>query len=214
MYAVRLRASAELLMPVAAAWALQADKVLMYEHPEDGNIHCHFLLEGVYCTVETLKNAYKSLGIQLRGPGQVSFKTSYKAGPTTIDISEQTKGRYITYMTKGKYDPSYNKGYDPEYLEVCKAAWTTYGHVQTKDELYYGNFCNYLLDYCKSKHIDAESLRAPEVRSVAFSFAVSQAHGIVNVQTRKMASMCYTSYAFAFGLLNASQIFLPFEPLK
>ena len=214
MYAIRLRASAADLMTTASDWALQATHVLMYEHPEPGNIHCHFLLVGVQVNVETLKNSYKRHGLSLKGPGQVSFKQSFKSpSGTVIQMNDETIPKYVTYMTKGKYDPSYNKGYEPEWLESRKLAWQPYSNP-SKDEVILGDFTNYLYDYAKDLHLEVDDLRLPEIRSMAIRFCISLSNGIINRDTRNKASMCYTSYCFRNGLLTADKIFLPFEPLK
>lgn len=212
-YAVRLRAPAKELLPVCAEWALKCDKVLMYEHPEPNNIHCHFLLTGYYGSVESLKGAYKRLGLVLKGPGQVSFKTTFKAQQVVIEIKEDTWGRYITYMTKGIYDPAYNKGFDPVYLETCKKQWKDL-RTYTKDEQHNIDYVEYCHQQAKKHGMTIDDLDLGDLRTYAIKFAASVSGGNITTNARKIASMCYTTYGFNTGLIKAQDIILPFEPLR
>ena len=214
-YAVRLRAPYADLATTVADWAMLAEKLLCYEHPEENNQHCHFLLVGVRVTVETLKGHYRRHGLELRGAGQVSFKTTFKNRTgVVLAIDDETIPKYITYMSKGKYDPSYNKGYEPEFIEQCKSAWIDYKASEpvTRDKEMLGDFSNHLMDYIKLQRIDdIASLSVEAVRVLAFKFSVDRAFGVVNVQTRKDASMLYTSVCFGTGRLAVCKIVLPFE---
>lgn len=138
-YAVRLRAPVEDLRRVCGDYALLADKVLCYQHDDDkDNIHCHLLLTNVYKTDETLKGVLRKYGLTLKGAGQLSYKTSFKDPETKVklDITDDTIPKYITYMTKGKHDASYIKGFEKEYLDERKAAWVKYEKTSPQVKLY------------------------------------------------------------------------------
>jgi hypothetical protein len=94
---------------VISDWALRSNQVVVYEHPEEGNVHCHALLVGVYDTTNTLRNDLKKHNVPLKGAGQLSFKTA-----------EDDYQRYITYMSKGKYDPKYNKGFQMRNYSILR----------------------------------------------------------------------------------------------
>lgn len=121
-YAVRLRLPYESLRQVISDWALRSNQVVVYEHPEEGNVHCHALLVGVYDTTNTLRNDLKKHNVPLKGAGQLSFKTA-----------EDEYQRYITYMSKGKYDPKYNKGFSDEEFLNLKTAWVEHAKGKPKE---------------------------------------------------------------------------------
>jgi len=126
--AIRLRASYKELTTTVGDWALLAKRLVCYEHPEPDNIHCHLLMTDVYCTDQHLKDLMHDHGVSLKGAGQLSFKSTYKDVNTkeNMEITEQTISKYITYMSKGKYEPNYVMGYDDETIKACKDAWIVY----------------------------------------------------------------------------------------
>lgn len=126
--AVRLRTSYDNLATTIGEYALICKRVVAYEHPELDNIHCHLLLVDVHCTNQTLKNIMREHGIALKGAGQLSFKESYMDNNTKIrtEIDTETIPKYITYMSKGKYEPKYVSGYDDAFIADCKSNWITY----------------------------------------------------------------------------------------
>jgi len=107
---------------VFSDWTKVSDKVLVYEHPagisrrtkKHQKKHCHVLIEGCTIGIEALKKRVKFA--KLRGNEDWSFSLKDYTGPE----------RYISYMTKGKYEPSYNKGYEPHTLEQLKSIWVDY----------------------------------------------------------------------------------------
>lgn len=113
------RSYAELIR-VFSNWTEVSDQVLVYEHPagisrrtnKTQKEHCHVLIQG--CTIgdEALKKRIKNI-IQLSGNGDWSWSKANYEG----------KEKYITYMSKGQYQPKYNKGYDPGELEELRGKW-------------------------------------------------------------------------------------------
>lgn len=120
-YAVRITRSYDICQRAIAAWALKCDKILAYEHTGTvtEKVHVHLIMIGVTCTVDTLHNIARPLGLAtLKGNGDWSFKTKDKKyGPVT------DSPKYITYMTKGNLEPRYNKGYTQAELDEAKASW-------------------------------------------------------------------------------------------
>lgn len=235
-YAVRLRAPARDLLPVCDDWAAKCEKVLMYEHTERAdNLHCHFLLVNVRVTTENLKQAYKKLGLVLKGPGQVSFKTTYKTGDNvTIEISEPTHARYITYMTKGIYQPQFNKGFDPAYLEACRLNYKR-AHCETPDDKHLTEYSNVLYEYVKGINkldlaprintmvklkLDPESILEVDtlplhvLRDKAIQYAVKAYNGHVHRQSKMLAQQIYQTYAYAEGKIESNEIVLPGDAWK
>lgn len=106
-YAVRIRRSAEELSGVFLKLMSVCSKVVVYEHPDENNIHCHMLL--MECTVSTdsLKNYIKKI------IGQVERQDwSFKSGANM---------EFISYMSKGKYDAKYVYGVSDTELSDYKA---------------------------------------------------------------------------------------------
>jgi len=126
-YAIRLRVSWKEFEASMGDWGLLTKNAVVYEHPEPGNIHCHVLLTGVHCSEETLKNVMRGHNLKLKGNEQWSFKTSFKnPQKEKIEITPETWPKYISYMSKGKYDPKYVQGISTEIIDGCKASWVDY----------------------------------------------------------------------------------------
>ena len=124
--AVRLTAPYETLRQTVSDWSMVSKNIICYEHPEEDNIHCHLLLTGVYCSDQHLKDLMWGHDVQLKGAGQLSFKATFKDGGKCVDIDEESIPKYITYMSKGKYDPKYNKGFTDENIQRYKSLWIDY----------------------------------------------------------------------------------------
>jgi len=126
--AVRLTASFETLRTTVSDWSMVCKYLICYEHPEENNVHCHLLLTGVYCSDQHLKDVMRDHGVSLKGAGQLSFKATYKDQTLDrkVDITDETTPKYITYMSKGKYDPKYNKGFIESDIERYKSLWVDF----------------------------------------------------------------------------------------
>jgi len=213
-YAVRLRTSYETLKTTVADWALLSEKLLCYEHNDKKeNVHCHFLLYGVYDSVDTLKRKMRSHGIDLKGSGQLSFKTSFKLKDgTKVDITDETIPKYVTYMSKGKYDPSYNKGYDPEFIAACKAAWINHPK-STRDEALLVDFTKYIDEVQEPKRVEAraEGRTAQWLHRCAVIFCVFKMNGVLNVQTRKDIDMVRDSYGLINDIVSYGDVKTPYK---
>lgn len=99
---------------------------IAYEHPIPGNIHVHALLLG--CTVDddTLKyQVKKALDVKTVKRTQWSFKTTWKCKKTgeVFPVNMEHSPKFITYMSKGIYDPKGFKGWTQEYIDERKGAW-------------------------------------------------------------------------------------------
>ena len=88
-------------------------KILAYEHlgERTGKIHIHLLLVNTSVDKKQLRNIAATTKIPVSGNEWMSFKVA-DLEPT-----------YITYMSKGQIDPSYNKGYTEAELEEYKHKW-------------------------------------------------------------------------------------------
>lgn len=212
-YAVRLRAPYELLRQVCSDWSAKADKVLCYEHPDNRtNIHCHLLLYNVYDSTDTLKRSLKLHGVNLKGSGQLSFKTSYKVNGEVVDMTDEALAKYITYMSKGKYNASYNKGYTDEELEKLKSAWVEYKTVNlSKDEILYQEFCQYVFDRMKKDCYSIGEAPTPAAVKVFAHEFVDARFALFTLKARQLEKALIDTYCYRFSIVTASMIRLPFE---
>jgi len=115
-YFVRITHAYEIAKPIIHEWALRCDKMLAYEHSQDtgtakGQTHIHLLLTNTSVDKKQLRNIAAATKIPVKGNENMSFK-AYDGDTTPI-----------TYMTKGKISPSYNKGYSDEELLLYKSRW-------------------------------------------------------------------------------------------
>lgn len=113
-FAVRITKPYEHMSRVISRWLLECDKMVVYQHEGErtGKVHIHLAIEGSRVCREQLRNIANDMLVHpLKGQGDWSFK-------------EWDRGdKYIVYMTKGKHDPSFNKGFEEVYLSKCKGQY-------------------------------------------------------------------------------------------
>jgi len=217
-YAVRLRLPYDELRQAISAWALECSKVVAYEHPEDGNVHCHLALMGYYGSKQHLKDVLHAHGLVFT-PQQWSFKETFKAprSKECIDITDATLPGYITYMSKGKYAPSYVKGVSYDICEKQRLLWVQHQGPETKsksvDRKLLDDFSNMMLQDQINNTIGVEIRDPQRVRSIAFTYAIAQNDGVINMNCRKMAKMLSDSYSYNSKYVTVEDLILPFEPL-
>lgn len=106
-YAVRVSRSSVDLRGVFDKLGKCCAQVIVYEHPDEGNVHCHLLLMDCTVSTDTLKNYIKST------VGNVSRTDwSFKSG---ADLC------FVSYMSKGKYDPAFVSGIEAAVVAEYKA---------------------------------------------------------------------------------------------
>lgn len=113
-YAVRITHSYDIAKKIVAMWALKSTKMAVFQHvgEKTEKPHIHLSLEGTSVDKKQLRNLAASTGIPVKGNEYMSFK----------DLSSQGE-KYFIYMTKGKYDASYLKGYTEEDVQRWKSQW-------------------------------------------------------------------------------------------
>lgn len=106
-YAVRVTRPSSVLAPVYSKLTSVCGVVVVYEHPDEGNVHCHMYLGTCSVSTDTLKNYIK------KAVGDVGrTEWSFKAGATPD---------FISYMSKGKYDPVYMSDISSDEISIYKA---------------------------------------------------------------------------------------------
>jgi len=98
---------------------LGAESIIVYEHDEASRVHIHALLKGCSIQLLSLKRRIEKV------VGKVS-KTDWSF--KTTEITDQ----FITYMSKGKLEPVFVKGFTPEQIASYRSAWIERVKVQTK----------------------------------------------------------------------------------
>ena len=207
-YAVRLRAPYDSLRQCISRYAMKAEKVVVYEHPEEGNIHCHLLLYGVRDTADNLKKILWE-HVSLKGGGQLSYKTTFKdkITKTVHDVNDETIPKYITYMSKGKYEPKYFTGYDKTFIDDCKSQWVEHKR-RSADEILYISFVKFIWE--KEKEFSIKIISPADIKKSALIHA-KQKYGVINLGCRRDVKMLVDTYLYENCNLKASDIKLPFE---
>lgn len=221
-YAVRIASPYSKIERGVQSVALRADKVLAYEHvgTVTEKVHVHMIIMGARCDVKTLKADMVKGGVVVKGAtatnGDWSWKTSFKDKITgdVIQIDETNVIKGITYMTKGVFDPKYNKGFSDEVIADAKSKWVEppKGKASRQERLYYEfdvmvpkdipTSCVYtemvdgnIVNWPKGKYRGFEI-----VRNMAFKFAMEKCRGILGPGAKSMIQMLYQTYCFKHGI--------------
>lgn len=112
VYAVRITLPYAQVHPIVEAWNPHVHQIIAYEH-DASRVHTHLLLLGCRVSTARLKQLANR---EEKGNTFWNFKT----------ITEAPFDKYITYMSKGHIDPSYNSSevhYDDKDLQRLKGLW-------------------------------------------------------------------------------------------
>lgn len=204
-FAVRITKPFSDLSGTVRQWAMKADKLLCYEHDNTDKLHCHLLMLNVSVDAERLKQISKESGVTGKGNEFWSFKTKSKK---TGSVSAETAERYITYMSKGRYDPKYVKGYEPDYVQHCKESWEQGDSAPSKEELLYLEFEEAVIMFCREGPEHARQgtyiLRADKTDVLALlarRIAFAKCARIWNVRTANMAKSFFLTYCMREGMV-------------
>lgn len=169
LYAIRLTCSYALLTMATDSGLVKSfmdyinelfETVIVYEHADgkNENIHCHLLVHdenGITADAIKKNASFKALKI---GNRQHSFKTKFKDKRTgvTFDMNIENVDKYITYMTKGIYEPKWFQGkWDESDLDELKNKWVS--NPKSKTKMQVEAFDKYL----NNEHPDLNQLRDP-----------------------------------------------------
>lgn len=118
-YAIRITRSNCDISGVYDKFASVSTMVVVYEHPDEGNVHVHMLVMGCKVGTDTLKNYIR------KEIGTVSAKDwSFKA---------KANKDFIAYMSKGKYDPVYVHDISADEISVFKAQGYDKKNIRLED---------------------------------------------------------------------------------
>lgn len=184
-----------------AAWvsrvAMVCEKVVIYEHSKNvSRIHIHAHLWGCADTDDTLKNwLSQTLNVKVN-KSDISFKQIYK--PKGSTQSRPIDEGNISYMSKGKYDPVYNKGYSQEELAELKAkGFDKKEDLKCKkgnnDEGLYNAFCEYVNE---EYPMTAEGLDFNKLGKIAFAFCRQEVGHCLNANFMNKRNMLLRTYFY------------------
>ena len=121
----RVTCSYAVFSPVTAKLAANASEVIVYEHNENVlNVHVHFLIKGLKCSTDTLKNWIRRDTGRKFAATDWSFKTKYKPRKDAPEVP--VSDSCITYMSKGKLTPNFSHGFKAEHVEDLLLKWLDY----------------------------------------------------------------------------------------
>lgn len=201
---------------IVREWALKAEKLLCYEHIGEATNkpHVHMLLIRVGCHKERLKQlAAPWVPVGSSGNEFWSFKSKTKDLGL---VTEDTSRKYVIYMTKGQFDPSYVKGYDMEWLQTCKDSWMVKEEEDSREQKLYGAFEDYVHEYWlqdndRELEFNAGTTvfkhdKANVVQRLARAWAFSIHKSIWSVRTATDAKMVFLTYCMRFGITIPNDI--------
>lgn len=123
----------------------KCEKLIVYLHPkqsrngfkEPEREHIHGLCIGPTFTEKTMRD-WLSARLKLEKSNKsYSVGSTYTRDKKAIKITELSYPTYITYMSKGVFDPLHVKGFTPEEIADFKGAWrspataTTHVRIET-----------------------------------------------------------------------------------
>lgn len=117
--AIRVTRSYDDLAPAILMISNVSDKIVVYEHPDKDNVHCHMVVLGCTKGTDTLKNYIKKHCGILKAT-EWSFKAK-----ATMD--------FVAYMSKGKYDPKYINNVDNDVIASYKSQGYDKGNMRLED---------------------------------------------------------------------------------
>jgi len=117
-YAIRIARSNRDISGVYDMYKGVCEVLVVYEHPNNSREgeHLHMIMIGSTKGSDTLKNYLKKLYGEFRAQDW-SFKTTFKRDGEVLPVSK----KFISYMSKGKYDPVYMYGVSADEISVYKA---------------------------------------------------------------------------------------------
>lgn len=192
-FAIRIHAPSEQIKKSLGLWSSVCEKILAYEHDSQNRVHTHLLVLGCQRTSENLKDMCRSVGLSLKGNGEWSFKNGYtdKASKKKVELTEHTMDRYVVYMSKGKYDPYYNKGFDPEYVNRMRAEWVAPDPNKSRDSVIYDDF---------AKVMGVQELTWDQVARMARNYSINRHGKIVSAVALKEAKMLALTYCYRWEI--------------
>lgn len=194
---------------IVNAWSTQVERMVVYEHDDDGanRIHCHLMIEGSRVSKKRLQQLASAAcdtqvdgGEDRRARSLMSFRSKGYDG----NIAG------FSYCTKGKYDPKYIQGWTAENALQWKEAWVAPEHhvKRTPWRILQEAFYEWWND--KSNRLDYDTVITHEIISRrVFHFLLHKHGGIYPPQARTerwflITNACH-AYQVSFPEINLRQ---------
>lgn len=207
-YAVRITRPAAQLLKLFSSLSLECDRLVAYEHSENvSRIHCHIVIMGWSKTDDTLDNRIKAALNVSKLTDIASKKKSYK--PTGEYVSRPVDVGSISYASKGKYDPVYNKGFtDDEITQLKSKGYDVKSKekehkkdAESSDVAFYNSFISY--EFYEREHLPDDVRSRPmdfyDVKRMAFNFCMKQ-FKVANVNCLNKYKMIVLTYCFNYAV--------------
>lgn len=113
----------------------QAETALFYLHPIKDSTgkelpHIHGLIYNWSKSDDTFRNQVKKAH-NVKG-NQLAVSNTYERG---TKMTQEHIDRYVTYMSKGKFEPFYNKGFEADWIDNKKREWKSPTTVRISGDL-------------------------------------------------------------------------------
>lgn len=196
-YAVRITHSYDVCKALVNEWSHRCEKLLVYEHVGSvtEKVHIHLILEQSDTGKKWLRELGSRHGINLKGNKFCSFK-EFDGDKTAM-----------VYMTKGIFEPKFNKGYSLDDIALWKSQWVD--KPKSKDAAFYDHIFG-SEDYNEEMYknwTEAHPRDEKEVhhkwkwlKATAWSAVLMNNGFIVNIKTINEYKMLVYSYASRTGI--------------
>lgn len=106
------------------AWACKVQRMVCYEHDDDGaaRLHTHIHVEGCSVDIKRLRQLAEEAGVKLTIPQQ-DKRASSMMSVRKAQYDKDPAG--YSYLTKGKYEPKYLQGWTKTDTDTWKSGWIT-----------------------------------------------------------------------------------------
>lgn len=173
---------------------MHCEKAIFYEHSDNvSRVHCHGILWGCNVSDDTFKNWIKeTLGLTPVA-NEWSFKQTYGKGKNKQRIDDG----YIAYMSKGKYDPIYLRGYSLDVVAEMKSKGFDGkdDYKESPDVIFFNEFDKWMSSPDHAPRNESVAHDFEWLKRWSFSYCITK-HKVFNVQCGMKHKMCVMTYAW------------------
>lgn len=203
-YAVRITRPYDDVQQWVSRVALVCEKMVVYEHNENvSRVHIHAHIWGCAVTRATLCNyLQEALHIDKVNSRDIAFKTQYK--PRGSTVKQEIDDGNISYMSKGKYDPKYNKGYSDEEIAKLKEKGFDKKKFEkerkTSDDALWEAYLEYL--ELEDNGFEKPSITFASLQRQTFAFVTNELGVCLNHNFQNKYNMLMRTFEFRVGTIK------------
>jgi len=197
-YAVRITHPQTTVQHIISSWATQCEKLVAYEHTDATKIHCHLLIVNSRIGKKQLRNIAANCGVNVKGNESMSFK------------AYDSNARYLTYMSKGQFNPFYLQGITQDECDAAKAEWVPNQRKQSPQISLYNRFeasldlqCEEFRRYVAGVlelNTKIDNIRFEWIRSKASAFSFAECDRIANHKYVNNYKMLVNTYCMRHNI--------------